>query len=280
MGIRLLGQEDEAALDAFLGQHRDSSMLLRSNLRHWGLVYRPAAFHGQYLAAFDGERIVAVIGHVWNGMLLMQMPEQAAALSREVVALSGRRVAGLLGPREQVVAAREALGLNAAPLQASYDETLFGLDLAKLVVPKPREALEIRPVQTEDRETLSAWRVAYGIETLEAEDTPEERAAADAWFDRLLPEGSARVATQGDVLLSLSAFNASLPDMVQLGGIYTPPAFRRRHYARSAIAASLIAARENGVQRAVLFANDVNAIRCYESLGFEACGEFGLVLFA
>lgn len=110
-------------------------------------------------------------------MLLVQMPEQAAELSRAVVALSGRRVAGLLGPREQVVAAREALGLNPAPQQSSYDETLFGLDLAKLVVPQLYEAVEIRPVQAEDRATLSDWRIAYNVETLEGKDTPEERAA-------------------------------------------------------------------------------------------------------
>ncbi len=280
MAIRLLGPNDEAALEAFLGQHRDSSMILRSNVRLSGLVYRQAAFHGQYLAAFQGEAIVSLIGHAWNGMLLVQTPEQAAELARGVVALSGRKVTGLLGPRGQVAAAREALGLNAAPLQSHNDETLFGLDLAKLAVPKLDEAIELRPLQPDDRATITDWRVAYNIETLEGKDTPEARAASAGWFEWLLADGSARVAAKGKVLLSFSAFNAKLPDMVQLGGIYTPPTFRGRHYARAAVAASLLGAREQGVQRAVLFANNEHAIRCYESLGFEKTGEFGLVLFA
>ncbi len=280
MTIRLLGPNDDAALEAFLGQHRDSSMILRSNVRLSGLVYRQAAFHAQYLAAFQGEEIVSVIGHAWNGMLLVQTPEQVVELARGVVALSGRKVTGLLGPRTQVAAARDALGLNDAPLQSQSDETLYGLDLANLIEPKVDEAVVLRPLQPEDRETISDWRIAYNVETLGGKDTPEARASSAGWFEWLLADGSARVATKGNVLLSFSAFNASLPDMVQLGGIFTPPALRGRHYARAAIAASLVAARDRGVQRAVLFAENEHAIRCYESLGFEKVGEFGLVLFA
>jgi len=278
--IRLLGPKDEAALEAFLSQHRDSSMFLRSNVRLSGLVYRQAAFHGQYLAAFSGEHIVSVVAHAWNGMLLLQAPERAAEVARAAVATSGRRVTGILGPRAHVAAVREALSLDDAPLQTVRDETLFALDLAQLVVPKLDEALELRPPQPSDRATLIYWRIAYNVETIEGKDTPDAVAAAGAWFDYLVADGTARLATKGNELLSLSAFNAQLPDVVQLGGIFTPPAARRRHYARAAIAASLVAARDRGVQRAVLFAHNENAIRCYESLGFTPVGDFGLVLFA
>ena len=280
MTIRLLGPKDEAALEAFLSRHCDSSMFLRSNVRISGLVYRQAAFHGRYMAAFHGEAIVSVVAHAWNGVLLVQAPEQAADVARAVVASSGRKVTGILGPRAHVVAAREALGLDDAPLQTQRDETLFGLDLAKLLVQKLQEALEFRPLQPGDRATIIDWRVAYNIETFQGTDTPEALSAAGAWFDWLMADGTARVATKGGELLSLSPFSARLPDVVQLGGVFTPPALRRRHYARAAIAASLLAARDSGVRRAVLFASNQDAIRAYDSLGFERTGEFGLVLFA
>ena len=280
MTIRLLEPGDEPALEAFLSGHRDSSMILRSNVRMSGLVYRQAAFHGQYAAAFRGEAIVSVIAHAWNGVLVVQAPEQTVEVARALVALSGRKVSGMLGPRAQVAAAREALGLSDAPLQAQHDDTLFGLDLNQLVLPSLGEALECRPFQPEDRATLIDWRLAYNIETGEGSDTPDARPAASAWFDWLLADGTARVATQSGELLAIAPFNARLPDTVQLGGVYTPPPLRRRHYARAAIAAALSAARDNGVTRAVLFANSESAIRCYESLGFEPTGEFGLVLFA
>jgi len=79
-------------------------------------------------------------------------------------------------------------------------------------------------------------------------------------------------------LVSLSAFNASLPDVVQLGGIFTPPDARSRGFGRAGVAGSLLAARERGVSRAVLFTENPAAIRCYESVGFRRVGDYGLVL--
>jgi predicted GNAT family acetyltransferase len=79
--------------------------------------------------------------------------------------------------------------------------------------------------------------------------------------------------------VALSAFNCTLPDIVQLGGIFTPPELRGRGYAKAAIAAQLQAAHAAGAERAVLFASDPKAIRCYEGLGFRRVSDFGLVLW-
>ena len=280
MTIRLLASGDAAALEAFLSRHRDTSMILRSNVRWSGLEYHPAAFHGQYVAAFSGDAIVAVVAHAWNGMLLVQAPEQAAEVARVLVALSGRAVTGLLGPRAQVDAVRAAVGLSDAATQAEHHEKLMGLDLAKIVLPKLSEPLVDREFRREDRATLIDWRVEYDIETMASTDGPAERAAAAGWVDWLLADGTARVVTRNGELVSMAAFNARLPDMVQLGGVYTPPELRRRHYARAAVAAALLAARDSGVQRAVLFAHDSSALSCYDSLGFAHIGEFSLVTFA
>jgi predicted GNAT family acetyltransferase len=86
------------------------------------------------------------------------------------------------------------------------------------------------------------------------------------------------VAVQQERLLSLAAFNAALSDIVQLGGIYTPPELRGRGYARIAVAASLRAACARQASRAVLFTNNPSAVRCYEALGFRRVGEYALVL--
>jgi len=81
-------------------------------------------------------------------------------------------------------------------------------------------------------------------------------------------------------LLACTGFNASLPDMVQVGGVYTPPGSRCRGYARAAVAGSLLLAREAGVSRAILFTGENNhAQRPYRALGFEETGDYGLILF-
>ena len=77
---------------------------------------------------------------------------------------------------------------------------------------------------------------------------------------------------------SLAAFNAALPDIVQLGGIYTPPALRGRGYAKAAVAHSLLVARERGASRAVLFTENPSAARSYEAVGFRRTGDYSLVL--
>ena len=98
-------------------------------------------------------------------------------------------------------------------------------------------------------------------------------------LDAQIAAGHAWVAVEHGVLVSLAAFNASLPDIVQLGGIYTPPERRGRGYARVAVAGSLVAAREQGVSRAVLFTGGPSAARSYEAVGFRRIGDYGLVLF-
>ncbi|HEY6061485.1 MAG TPA: GNAT family N-acetyltransferase, partial [Gemmatimonadales bacterium] len=79
--------------------------------------------------------------------------------------------------------------------------------------------------------------------------------------------------------VAFSAFNAALPDIVQVGGVWTPPELRNRGYGRAVVAGSLLDARSRGVTRAVLFAEREDAKRAYVGIGFRVVGEYGLLLF-
>ncbi len=78
----------------------------------------------------------------------------------------------------------------------------------------------------------------------------------------------------------MSGFNTRIPEAVQVGGVYTPPALRSRGYARCVVAASLLAARDEGAALGVLFTGEDNipAQRAYIALGFRHVGAFGLTL--
>jgi GNAT superfamily N-acetyltransferase len=282
MDIRLLSQSDSAALEEFLLGHRDSSMFLRSNARRAGLVDRGEPFQASYAAAFREGRIVAVAAQSWTGMVQVQAPERTAEVVSACVAASGRKVTGLSGPLEQVRRGRAALGLEAAPATLAADEGLFGLELSELVVPSSlaNGTIVCRAPRPEERAVLLEWRVAYDIEALGATASKAGRERAAAFLDAQIADQNAWVALLDGVLVSLSAFNASLPDIVQLGGNYTPPELRGRGYARAVVAASLEVARERGASRAVLFTNRPSAIRCYQGLGFRRVGDFGLVFLA
>jgi predicted GNAT family acetyltransferase len=90
-------------------------------------------------------------------------------------------------------------------------------------------------------------------------------------LDWLLVDGGRPVA--------FSAFNARLPDIVQVGGVWVPVELRGRGYGRAVVAGSLLDARARGASRAVLFAEREDAKRAYRGLGFSVLGEYGLLLF-
>ena len=112
-----------------------------------------------------------------------------------------------------------------------------------------------------------------------------EKETSDLWnlsrqtIERINSEGSLWVLLDGDRIVSMTAFNARLPDCVQVGGVWTPPELRSRGYARCAVAGSLLEAREKGAEQAILFTDDAAARRTYLALGFRVIGDYGILQF-
>jgi predicted GNAT family acetyltransferase len=283
--LRILATGDENALEAFLIHHADSSMFLRSSARSAGLVDRGQAYQATYAAAFEEGRVVAVAAHTWGGVLLVQAPVRLDAVVHMAVAKSGRAVVAINGPWSQVVAARQALGLAEIPAPLNSHEILYALELAQLVVPEPLAdgRLCCRRPRAQEIDRLSEWRAAYSRETLSRPDTPALSVAARQDIERICAERRAFVLVDAThTLVAFSAFNAVLPDVVQIGWVWTPPAWRGRGFARAVVAGSLLEARAQGVTRSVLFTGKDNhpAQRAYEALGFRVVGDYGLLGFA
>lgn len=281
--IRTLGPGDAAGLEAFLVQHAESSMFLRSNSRAAGLTDRGERYQATYVAAEDGGRIVAVAAHGWNGMVMVQAPIELAAIVQSAVAQTRRPVRGLSGPWSQVVAARHALGLADRAAQMESREDLMGLDLEALRLPDALAGggVECRPPLSGELDIVTGWRIAYSVEALGATDSPALRAQCRADVEAKQRDGRHWLLLDAGRPVAYSAFNAWLPDIVQVGGVWTPPELRGRGYARCVVAGTLLAAKRQGVRRAVLFTGreNVRARRAYLALGFQVIGEYGLVLF-
>ncbi len=281
--VDTLGPGDEGALEAFLVRHAHSSMFLRSNLATGGIVDHGQPHQSTYVAARDTGGIRGVVGHSWHGILQMQAPVGVVGdLARAAVERSGRVVTGLVGPWAQVEAARAALGADGARVRLSSHEDLFALDLAQMIVPVTLEdgRVQCRRPQTGELPLLVDWRVAYDVEISNATDTPALRQDTVIDIARLHARGATWVVTAEGAVVAYSAFNAQLPEIVQVGGVYTPPSCRGRGYARAVVAGSLLAARERGVTHAVLFTGKDNhhAQRAYRALGFRVVGDYGVVL--
>jgi predicted GNAT family acetyltransferase len=282
--IRDLGPGDESALDLFLRRHADSSMFLRSNLRHGGLADRGQRYQGTWMAAEERGEIVAAVMHAWTGTVLPQAPVALPEIVRAVVGRSQRPVRGFVGPLDQAHAAREALGLAGLTAQVDSREDLFSLALDRLVVPPALASGVVRLREPADTELglLVDWRVVYHVETMNVSDTPARRVICREEIDAYHAERAHWVVEDRGRPVAYSHFNARLPDMVQVGGVWTPPELRGRGYARCVVAGSLRDARDRGVSRASLFTPRTNAPaqRAYRSLGFETVGEYALIFFA
>lgn len=283
--VRTLAPGDDEVVAAFLDRHADSSMFLRSNLRGAGLVDRGEAFHATWAGAFDGDALVGVAAHAWNQNVLLQAPHGLAEVVRHAVAASRRPVAGFLGPWQQVVDARAALGAARGTTQFVSHDDLFALDLVELVVPAPlaRGDVRCRHAHDADMDLIARWRSAYRVELLgHPADDPEIDASSAAEIEPMLRQQSCFLLEDGGAPVAFAMFNGKLPDAVQIGGVFTPPALRARGFARAVVAGALLAARAEGATRSILFTGRENAFarRAYLSLGYRVVGDYGIVFLA
>jgi predicted GNAT family acetyltransferase len=274
--IRILRSGDEAALESFLAPRADTSMFLRSNARRAGLADQGRTLQATYAAAFGPEGISAVAAHCWNGFLLVQAPEHLREVTRAALSASGRALKGISGPADQVRAARDAIGIRRPSLDDA--ELLYSLDLSRLRVPPLLSTLTFRRPRKADLPGLVVWREQYLVETGLAAPGPDLHTAARSGIELLQFQGDHWLLEDAGAPVSYTAFNARLPDIVQVGGVWTPPGLRGRGYARCAVAGSLLEAGAGGTRRVILFTGSAQAARAYEALGFERSGDYGLLI--
>lgn len=280
--VRRLAPGDEAALEAFLAICPETSMFLRANMRRVGLVDAGEPYQGTYVASFADGAMTGAVAHFWNGMLHVQAPGTVETLAPAVVAASGRAVSGLLGPGEQVGRARRVLGLEQAATTTDSLDDLFALPLGSLALPPDDGKSVVRAPLAAELDRLAAWSASFHREALGFAAGPALERNCAAQIRRLQEEEAQFVLAVAGEPVAYAAFNAVLPDMVQLGGVWTPREFRGRGYGRRVVAGALLQARERGVARAVLFtaAGNAAAQAAYRSLGFARIGDYGLVIFA
>jgi len=284
MDIRILQPGDQEALEAFLGERLATSMFLLGNSRRAGLIDRGELFQGTYAAAFQGERITAVVAHYWQQHFIIQAPHDVGPLIRAAMAASGRPFKGILGPPDQVAAAIGELGLHWTADQAQLDEPhcLYHLRLDELTPPGALSSgrLVTRRAEAGDVDLLARWRTDYCIETLGFENNAKlhQKSLKDA--ADITAEGRFWLALDAGEPVACSAFNARIDEAVQIGGVFTPPPLRSRGYARAAVAGSLLEAHREGTPQAILFTPNENlpARRTYESLGFRPHSDYQITL--
>lgn len=269
--FRPASHADQPAIEAFLARHAESSMFLRSNLRAHGMGERRAP-HGMRIWV-TGE-VDGVFALTNGGYLLCQAPMATSAhWCAFADALEGCVVNGMTGDATQIAQLKQALGMERAAWALDDPEPLYTLPLDQLVLPPG--AGQLRTPEEADRALLYDWMRAYAEEMritspARLDQEAEERVA------RALANGDMRLLDQQGQPVAMAAINARLPDMVQVGGVFTPPKARRQGLARRVVGLMLAEERVRGVDTAILFASGPAASRAYETLGFRCIGRYAV----
>ncbi|MCA9696618.1 MAG: GNAT family N-acetyltransferase [Myxococcales bacterium] len=283
MTTRLLTTADRSAVESFLRANLTRTMFLLSNLREAGIEDCEHPFAGPYVGDFAGSALVGVACHFRRGNLIVHAPADPLGLARAALMASGRSLRALVGAEEQVDVIAAALGLPAgADAQNDERDGLYRLALDGLQVPPDLGAGRVhgRVPTLADLETLVDWTVRYHVEAIGEVETPQLYAKVRAELPEAIEGGSIWLLEHDGQLVAKTAFNARLPEAVQIGGVYTPEAMRGRGYGRCVVASHLLAAREAGVELAILFTGDHNvpAQRAYAALGFTGVGRYRVLV--
>lgn len=257
-------------LDAFLALHANTSMHLRAELR------REKA-RSNFAIARSRGRIVGAAVQLATGMIALQAPIAAGDLAAAVLRNTRWRLAGFFGPSAQVQAACLHLGTGAVAQLKDADEVLFALDLEQLCLPPILSSKKVacRVAGEGDFDRLVRWRIAFRIAAMGDIEGPDLERTSRADISAQLPASNLFI-LEGPEPLSVCSFNARLPDMVQIGNVWTPPELRGNGYARAVVAGALEIAKRSGITAAVLATARENsaAKAAYRSIGFKLVDDY------
>ncbi|AXI45288.1 hypothetical protein C1J03_04095 [Sulfitobacter sp. SK012] len=272
--IRQAVPEDVDALDAFLSQYAATSMFLRGNLTAHG-VGETAHTHGTtYFIHADAEGFRGVAGVTNGGYLMCQAPNAPQGFWHSVAnAVTGRKIAGMTGEPAQIEQLSAALGLRADDFAIKDTQPLYQVMIE--IVAAPRDGLTLCKPEPLDVPMLVEWFADHHADT--GMPVPEAlgiKGLAQGFVEK--PD--AWILRDADQPVAMTALNARVHDVVQVGGVYVPPMLRGHGYGGAAVALHLRSLYKRGIKCAILFAASIFAARAYEAIGFIRIGSYEIAL--
>lgn len=268
------GPQDLAEIETLLIARIDQAMFPLVNLRDHG--FAKGAFPSPHEHAIRIWRLGTSLIALTRAGMILPLLDGSPDLTHLRTALHGLTVTGAVGPAASARPILAALGIDHLPTTSDRDEPGFTLDLAHLVLPD-LPGTTLRPITPEDLPLLTGWRETYIGEVM-GQTGPEARQRAKDELDSYLARDSHRLLLHLGQPVAMTGFNATLPEIVQVGGVYTPADLRGRGYARHAVALHLAETRRKGTARAVLFAANDAAAHAYRAIGFRQTQDFTLFL--
>lgn len=273
MPVKKLNNTHKQNLQTYLSIYKDSSLFMLGNIYKSGLTFNNQPYHGDYLGSFSKQsQINGVLAHYWNGSLMIQTESKdiISELTETFCSYCTRPINQILGQDEQVISLIENLGLDDRYFSSNTQEELYRIDLVNLApqINKIKNYSLVSAAQT-DETILLQWLRDYEIQTLNAENNQNLLNHVKKRVEQIKSQQFSYVLKVDDNPVALCGSNSNLPDVIQIGPIWTPPEYRNNGYARLVLNEVLLKAKEHGIKRAVLFSDNPIAIKIYTAIGFK-----------
>lgn len=260
--IRLLAEQDRAAVVTFLNRAPHFNLYMLGNLEKLGFDHAFCEFWGDF-AENNGEHAAtlrAVINRYMTGWTVYGEPEADWAGLAQILDNHPNRaerlqdnpggIGSFLPYLQQFTAAKTEV------------EEVMVLEANQLQTIEPPAKVTIRRGTLRDLNSLTHFYSAA-----------EHMARTAAAVERPLRDTRLWLAEENGEILSTALTNAETTNLAMIGGVYTPPAARGRKLSQAvchALCADLMA---DGKQP-VLYWSTPAAGAVYRKLGFRACGEW------
>lgn len=278
--IETLCEESLAEASVFLRQQEDTSLFLLGNLEAYGHKLTSAPYSGNFKLVRSEGKIIAVFCLTRGGNLLIQAKTAQNSLFEQILnACKEEKIPlkCLLGEwqfceqfwkflKEKDVIRHEVF---------TQKDILYSLELT---APSPREQQNTRLLNSDD---FSQWK------TLRQDFWKEDGIPNDLTEKQLYEVFLEKVKTKvvwgcffDGILVSIAELNAKAQDLGQVGGVFTPPKYRRKGFSKAVMYQLIRDARQlHKIRKLIIFTGDKNdaARKLYESLGVQHVGYFAIL---
>jgi len=280
MQIRQVEQKDLGHLQTFLEKYKPYCMFLLNNLLISGLGFKDKPYHGDYWAIFDSDnRVYGTLAIYWNGNIMLH-GEGLKHISQLLASFKQHNqypIGGIIGENAFVLRAISELELENHQYNVNRKETLYTISASQLK--RPSQLDENRhyliPLQQLDKDILFQWLWDYEIEAMHQVPGDALKHHVNLRIDRFMQDEDCWALLQNEEPVALCGFNARIPDMVQLGPVFTPKTYRSKGFAKIMV---YLALKSSQVQSAILFTDNPAATKAYQAIGFKPIGEYRLAI--
>ena len=278
--VELVSEKNRGEVETFLSAHEESAQFLITNLRDNGAKLTEHHNSGNFKAIKINDVVVAVFCLSRRGNLIIQSEVCEPKMILDACASESVVLKGFIGEWNSVEPVYNLYKEINPSYLPSYEskEILYSYPLSSNDT-KIAHDKRVRLITDDDYSQWSEFSNAYLSELSLPDELSEEQKRQD--FESKIAKRIFWGLFDSKKLLSRTALNSNGEKIGQVGGVFTPKAYRQQGFAKAVMFHMLKDCRDlHGHTKNILFTgeSDIPAQKLYESMGYARIGSFALVL--